>query len=261
MALICMAVYDTVENQRTKYTTRAVNSIFRTIDLYRHHLVIVDNNSCKETKEFLEENKSDGIFRYTLITNEKNIGTAEAVNLGWRLRKPGEHCVKIDNDIVVYTEDWADELEAAANREPRIGQVAAKRKDLAESPNATDPHFISKLTMLPHKAGEDWIAVEEVNHCMGSCVLHSSALLDKVGYLYQTGLYGFDDSAMSFRSKQSGFINCFLPHIKIDHIDTGENPYTQEKIELANKAWPTYQQLIQDYKSGRKPLYYSPFEK
>lgn len=251
-----MAVFDTIENQRTKYTEKTLESLFETVDFNKHRLIIVDNNSCEATKSLIKIGSN--WTGHKVITNEKNIGTAEAVNLAWKERKPGEHCVKMDNDVVIHHKNWLDELEEAVKREPRIGQIGLKRKDLAESPLSKDLYFKSTLTMLPHKGGENWMIVEEVNHVMGTCVLHSSALLDKVGYLHQPHIYGFDDAEMSFRSKKAGFINCFLPYIKIDHIDTGENPYTQEKIKLAQEAWTEYGKIMSEYKSGKRSIYYEP---
>lgn len=259
-ALLAMAVHDTVKNQRTEYTRKTLKSLESTVDFFKHRLFIVDNDSCEETKDILGEFQYKYFNKVFHITNTPNIGTAEAINLAWKYREKGENCVKLDNDVLIHRKGWVDELEEVIIREPKIGQIGLKRKDLEESPNQTNPHFKSSLKMLSHEKGERWIIIEEANHIMGTCVMHSSALLDKVGYLKQCGLYGFDDSLMSFRSKKAGFINCFLPHIEIDHIDTGENPYTKEKQALANEAWPKYQQLIQDYQSGKENIYYNPFK-
>lgn len=263
MALIAMAVFDTVENQRSAFTRITVERMLDTVNLFsKHRLIIVDNNSCEETKSILRSfTRSDRDRDVSVITLEENIGTAEAINLAWKTRQPGENCIKMDNDCVVWNKTWVEELEEVIGREPKIGQVGLKRKDLAESPFAADPHFKSKLTMLPHKGGESWIVVEEASHIMGTCVMHSAALLDKIGYLNQPGVYGFDDSFASLRSKLNGFINCFLPHIKIDHIDTGENQYTQEKQKLAAEAWPEYQRIAKEYSTGQKSTYYNPFNK
>jgi len=83
--------------------------------------------------------------------------------------------------------------------------------------------------MLPHTGGHEWQIVEKVKHVIGSCVLHNYALLDKIGYLYQPSLYGYDDVIMSHRTHLAGFYSCFLPHINIDHIDDGQTPYQDWK--------------------------------
>ena len=108
MALIAMAVWDTVENKRTAYTARTLESLRDTVS-GKHRIVIVDNGSCDETKRILH--LYSGYHGFSVITLPENIGTARAVNKAWQLREVGEHCVKMDNDVVIHSKGWADELE------------------------------------------------------------------------------------------------------------------------------------------------------
>lgn len=262
MALIAMAVFDTVENKRSKYTVQTLNRLYYTVDFTKHRMVIIDNNSCEETKKFLKIYKKEfhpGAELH-ILTNETNIGTAEAVNLGWRMRKPGEHAIKMDNDVLINDVQWLDKLEEVITKDSNIGQVGLKRKDCWENPTHKSEYYRSELIMLPHVPGEKWIIVEKSNHIMGTCVLHSSALLDKVGYLYQPRLYGFDDALMSFRSQKAGFYNCFLPQIDIDHIDDGKTQYQPWKEQQAAQDMKAYQECIQGYTDGTKSIYYNPYE-
>jgi hypothetical protein len=55
----------------------------------------------------------------------------------------------------------------------------------------------------------------------------------------------------------SGFVNCFLPHIEIEHIDTGENIYQKEKERLALNDMTEYNRLKTDLLTGAL----SPFVK
>lgn len=248
-----MAVHDTVENGRTAFTKRTIESLYATVDFTKHRLIIVDNNSCDATKKGIEKCGK-------VITLPKNIGTAEALNLAWEHRMPGEHCIKIDNDVVIYSEGWADQLEEVIQRDPSIGQVGLKRKDCIESPfRDSNDWYHSELVMLPHQVGQRWVIVEQANHIMGTCVLHSSALLDKVGYLKQPGLYGFDDCFMSLRSQLAGFRNVFLPYIEIDHIDPGGTDYQKWKEQSAGADMQKYNDDVQRYKSGELSYYYNPF--
>ncbi len=273
MALIAMVTYDTEQNGRTDFTKKTIESLEKTVNWDKHRLIVVDNGSCRETISFLRQldkiakwhlegnagNIGIHIPRFSAIFIDKNIGTAEAINFGWQYRKPGEHCIKIDNDVVIHQPRWADEMEEAIRRMPSIGQIGLKRKDLIESPDRSD-FYKSELMMLPHAPGESWIIAEKCNHIMGTCVMHSSALLDKVGYLKQPGIYGFDDSFMSLRSQLAGFCNVFLPHIPIDHIDPGNTPYQKWKEAHAAEHWQQYQKDVLDYRTGVKSIYYNPFE-
>jgi GT2 family glycosyltransferase len=254
MALIAMAVYDTDENKRTEQTEACLHSLVRRLKEFKHRVVIIDNNSCLTTKKVLQIFQN--VTKSTVITLTENIGTARAINKAWVLRQPGEHCVKMDNDIVVNHYDWVDELEEAIRRDPAIGQVGLKRKDCWEWPGHEHADWRSELHMLPHKPGEPWQIVEKVKHVIGSCVMHNAALLDKVGYLYQPSLYGYDDVIMSHRTHLAGYYSCFLPHINIDHIDPGDTPYQGWKERHSAEQTQLVIDLVHEMYNGTKPIYY-----
>jgi GT2 family glycosyltransferase len=253
MALIAMAVFDTDENGRTDYTARTLKSILDTVNLDRHRVVVVDNASCADTKRILD--LYSGYVGFTVITLPDNIGTAKAVNKGWELRKDGEHCVKMDNDVVIHAKGWADQLENAIALDPTIGIIGLKRKDCCESPTHPDEFYRSTLQMLPHVAGTPWVVVEKVRHVMGTCQMFNSALLDKIGYLYQPRLYGFDDCLAATRCEVAGFYNAFLPHIEIDHIDTGETAYQGWKHKHAGDDMVAFNTIRHQYQTGQRPVY------
>ena len=242
MALIAMAVHDTVENGRSKYTKATLECLFDTVDFDKHRLIIVDNDSCQETKHIISEFLTCTNRNVDVIELHENIGTAKAINKAWALRKKGEHLIKIDNDVDILSVGWVDELEQAVERDPSIGLIGLKRKDLLETPYRIDS-FKSTLRMLKPIKGERWLIVEDVEGVMGTCVLHNYRLIDKIGGLMQPGLYGFDDTIMSVRSKLAVFTNCFLPHIEIEHLDQGATDYTQWKRDEASYRMKEFEQM------------------
>lgn len=251
MALIAMAVYDTIENERSKLTKRVIDNIVNTVCLSKyvwnniaHRLIVVNNNSCEETTEYLDSLLYLGV-NINVIHLPENVGTAKAINQAWKLRNAGEHAIKMDNDAFIEDHDkisWVSKMESVLNIDPTIGIVGLKRMDIDESPDWPEDHWYhSKLRMLPHEKGKPWIIVEEVNHVIGTCQMYSSALLDKIGYLYQmNGLYGFDDALASLRAQTAGFKTVFLPHIKIHHLETGNQKYIEWKHWYAGKMMDEY---------------------
>lgn len=261
MALIAMAVWDTEENKRTELTRQTLDSLFKTVDRNKHRIIIVDNGSCSDTQklygEYIEASVDEGMANPTMVIfMNENVGTARAINQAWKLRQPGEHCIKMDSDIIINSKDWVEELEEAIRRDPLIGQVGLKRKDCWEWPGHEYADWRSELHMLPHMPGEPWQIVEKVKHVIGSCVMHSAALLDKVGYLYQPSLYGYDDVIMSHRTHLAGFYSCFLPHINIDHIDPGDTPYQDWKQKHSGEVTQQVINLVHEMHNGTKPIYY-----
>lgn len=243
MALIGMCVFDTKENNRTEYTIRTVNCLLNTIDLKKHRLFIIDNNSCKETKDFLYTlPKFENLKIFNL---SENIGHARGINTAWKERNSKEHCIRIDNDVIIYNERWVEQLEEVVEIDNTIGICGLKRKDLSTN---------NKFSNISNNLGKE-ILVEEVETVIGTCQLSSWRLLDKIGYLFQMGLYGYEDLLASERCKLAGFKSVYLPHINIDHIDTGENPYTQEKIKQANSEWEDFLKIKDEYINGTRNIY------
>jgi len=253
MSLIAMAVHDTDENGRTPLTQKTLESLQETVDFTKHRLFVIDNGSCQATKDMLVCFE-DIITK--LITLPENIGTAQAINLAWRKRKENEHCVKIDNDVVISQKGWADELEYALLLDPTIGQVGLKRKDCWETPWHENPEHRSILYMLPHVAYQKWVIVEKVKHVIGTCVMHNWRLLDKVGYLWQPGLYGYDDVLMSWRSNLAGMYTCFLSWIEIFHIDPGGDEYCDWKQRHSGQYQKDVSNIVDSYLSHKRSIYY-----
>ena len=252
MALIAMAVYSTAENKKDLQLRKTLQSLWETVDFSKHRLIISINGSTPLTGEILFDYEE---MIHDVIVNESNIGTAKAINKAWVKRAPGEHCIKIDDDVVIHSDGWADELEEAIRRDPSIGIIGLKRKDLIESTHHEDNNYRSQLIQLPHQPGERWMVIERARGIMGTCKMVNYKLLDKIGYLYQPSVYGFDDSMYSLRSDLAGFINCFLPHIEIDHIDPGGTDYTKWKQEHAGEIMAQAQKLVAEYSRGIRPIY------
>jgi len=256
--LIAMAVHDTEENKRSELTAEVIQKLYSQYVIDEHEVWVIDNNSCQQTKDVLKLWAMGGYIN--LITNEQNIGTAEAINLAWKHRKPGQHCIKMDNDVIIDNVDWVKQMVEAIEREPKIGIVGLKRKDCWEEPNHALPDWRSELIMLPHFAGQRWIIVEKCHHIIGTCQMYSSALLDKIGYLCQPNLYGYDDVLASHRSTVAGMWIVLLPHIDIDHIDKGETEYQTWKEMHSAVVTQQVIKMTHEYYHGTRPIYYNPFQ-
>lgn len=255
--LISMAVWDTEENGRTGMTRKTLESLAKTVNWDRHRLFITDNGSCDDTIRLFHNSWVSEMLPFEMTRLEKNIGTARAINKGWEWRMPGEHCVKMDNDVVFHQPDWADWMEDVFERDPTIGICGLKRKDLDESPFA-EGDMKSSVRMLPHEKGQRWLVVEDVNHVIGTCQAYSSALLDKIGYLTQPSRYGFDDSLSAVRCRLAGFKSVFLHGFEIDHIDPGGDEYCNWKRAHAAKFFSMYESKAMVYETGLLDLWCGP---
>jgi GT2 family glycosyltransferase len=252
MALIAMAVHDTEENGRSKYTKSTLDSLYNTVDFETHRLIIVDNNSCIETKNIISEFLTYTNRNVDVITNTENVGTAKAINQAWAMRQPGETLVKMDNDCVINHFGWIEDMEIAMLK-GGYGIMGLKRKDLLQSPTADDI-WKTTLKMIPHEKGEPWYIVEESEDIMGTCTMFHPTLTDKMGGLMQSGLYGFDDTLACIRAKLLGYKLAFLPHIDIDHIDEGGDAYTEWKRKYAGDRMKEFYEIKQGLINGTIPI-------
>lgn len=253
MALIAMAVHDTEENQRAKYTKQTLESLIETVDLNKHKLYLINNNSCKETQDLL--NKYcwiNTLLNIYVIDNTENLGTAKAINQAWYLSDKGETLVKMDNDVVINNYGWVEDMETAM-RLGGYGIVGLKRKDLMQHPNAKD-NWKTQLKMLPHQKGEPWIVVEESEDIIGTVQMFNPSLINKMGGLMQAGVYGFDDTLACIRAKLLGYKLAFLPHIDIDHIDVGGDAYTEWKRKYAADKTKEFYEIKQGLINGSIPI-------
>lgn len=258
-ALIAMCCFDTIENQRTELTEKTLLSLYETVDWRKHRLIIIDNNSCAKTKILLAEKAGlwfeERDIEWTVITLPENIGTARAINLAIRERKPNEHVIKIDNDVIIHQSGWADQLEEAIETDPLIGIIGLKRKDCIQNPNHPDPNFKSELMLLQGKYLR-WQVIEKTADVMGTCTMFNSALLDKIGYSYQADfIYGYEDVLFCHRAHLAGFYNCFLPHIEIDHIDPGDTDYQKWKEKQAGLNTQKMIDIFKQYVNGERSIY------
>lgn len=260
MIIICIAVYDTIENKRTEYTKITYNSLKETINPETTKVVFIDNCSCKETKDFLEEIEDFSTFN--VITNDTNEGTAMAINRGINIfSKLGDFIVKLDNDVTFGEFGWADRMREVIEDDPQIGILGLKRKDLPNQPLSKD--YPTTIKYQNHNLGDKWNFYNMVEVCgdlIGTCLMFNPLLIEKVGYLWQPALYGFDDVLYCTRSRIAGFYNAFYPCIEIEHIDTAATPYAEWKRNIAGIYLSGISKIEEEYYNGTRPIYYNPFD-
>lgn len=259
-----MASYVTETNNRLEYAIDTIYSLTESVDFSKHELFISDNGSCQGMLDYYKwfEARWNHFFpkeNLTISLNGKNLGTAEAVNLGIRERKPDQRIIKIDSDVTIGRSGWVEEMEECFDRCPNLGILGLKRTDVMQKSDHESPNYRTELVSAPHEVGQSWIILELCEDIIGTCTMFSPKLLDKAGYLLQPGNYGWEDCLMSIRSRGLGFANAFLPSIPIVHLDNGAGDYIQEKQVEAGRTMAQFSEISEAYKSGQKDFYYNPF--
>lgn len=109
---------------RLQYTKMSFESLIENTT-YPYELIVVNNNSDKETEEYLwsQRDKIDH-----LIFNKKNLGKVNANNIGWRISR-GEYIATVENDILL-TKNWLTVCIKYLNLFPEIGIISPTNHDL-----------------------------------------------------------------------------------------------------------------------------------
>lgn len=249
--ILAMAIHDTPDNNRDVLTEKTLASLSETVDSERHQVFFIVNAATDRTWEAITRYSDH--HKCTVTEMPQNVGTAKAINQAWKHRQPGQHCIKMDNDVVIHQNGWIEIMEKCIEADKAIGIVGLKRGDVCQRQDHPDPFYRIHPQTL-----NNGMTVEMTDDVMGTCTMFSSALLDKIGYLWQPGLYGYDDVFACVRSKIAGFYNCFVPwnYVRIDHIDPGGGDYQQwKRTEVGKTGGKGYNEIKQQYLSGRRPVW------
>jgi glycosyltransferase involved in cell wall biosynthesis len=99
-----------------------LNGIWKNSDL-PYDLMVFDNGSCKETREFLLDAQNRGKIQY-LVLSEKNIGKGGAWNLIFQ-GAPGEIIAYCDSDALLFP-GWLSACVQILETYPKVGMVTAR---------------------------------------------------------------------------------------------------------------------------------------
>jgi glycosyltransferase involved in cell wall biosynthesis len=99
-----------------------LNAIWKNSDL-PFDLMVFDNGSCQETRDFLLNAQSDGKIQF-LVLSEKNIGKGGAWNLIFQ-GAPGEIIAYCDSDALLFP-GWLSACVQILETYPNVGMVTAR---------------------------------------------------------------------------------------------------------------------------------------
>jgi GT2 family glycosyltransferase len=173
--------------------------------------------------------------RVQVITNERNLGFAGAVNRALRDIADGD--VILLNADTIVPRGFIDRLAAAARSSPDIGTVMplSNNGDLASFPV---PHTESPLGSRDEIEHIDRIAAEvntgrliDIPNGVGFCLYVTRACLDRLGFLSEDFDRGyFEDVDFCLKAREHGFRNVCAPSVYVGHA--GSKSFRDEKRSL-----------------------------
>ncbi|MBN2453518.1 MAG: glycosyltransferase family 2 protein [Candidatus Omnitrophica bacterium] len=162
-------------------------------------LIIIDNASGKETRQYLEEVAASAAFPVKLIRNEENLGFIKAVNQGIAASDAPFVCL-LNNDTIV-TRLWLDEMIAVAESAPDIGIVNPSSNNLGQKPAHGEP-----IELYAEKIRSERGRSIELGAAIGFCMLIKRDLIKKIGVFDEIyGMGNFEDTDFSRRAAREGY--------------------------------------------------------
>jgi len=186
-------------NER-ELTVQALESIRRNTAM-PYRLILVDNASDAETREFLDDAARSGRYGETLLLrNDTNLGWLKATNQGMRASDADYLCL-INNDIIAAP-GWLDNIVATMERNTDIGIVNPRGNERSENERVADVDAYAHELNSKYKG-----RFTELDHCSGFCMVIRGHVYRKIGLLDEIFEGGhFEDDDYSRRAQQAGYL-------------------------------------------------------
>ncbi|MCR3759843.1 glycosyltransferase family 2 protein [Clostridium felsineum] len=183
------------------YSKKCIESIRKYTKRSAYEIIVVDNNSKDETKNWLSRQKD-----IKKIYNSTNLGFPKGCNLGIKAAS-GSEMLFLNNDVVV-AENWLSNLKKClysnseigavgpvTNRCSGIQQINVKYNSLVEM------HEFSKKYNISNS--RKWIKTDKL---VGFCILIKRVVMEKVGLFDERFTPGnFEDDDYCLRIRKKGY--------------------------------------------------------
>ncbi|MFH1996337.1 MAG: glycosyltransferase family 2 protein [Candidatus Omnitrophota bacterium] len=177
-------------------TRDCIESIKRSTD-YPYRLIVIDNGSDAETREYLSGLK-ESFDDMVLIRNSENLGFVKAVNQGIVLSDAPYRCI-LNNDTIM-TKGWLTELTGVMEANPEIGLLNPSSNTSGQRAGRTPIDRYAES--LAAEKGN----IQELYNARGFCMLVRRSVFEKLGPLDEIYHMGyFDDTDYCKRAQKIGF--------------------------------------------------------
>lgn len=249
---IIIPVYDGFDQ-----TVRCIDSVLASDYAHDCEIIIINDGSPNQKlTDYLMEHADTG--KFTLLTNEKNLGFVATVNKGMRLHEDRD-VVLVNSDTIVAN-NWLDRLYECAISDDAIATVTpfsnnaeicsfpvlCKSNELVGDKSVSEiDSFISKY----HFSEPIFMPT-----AVGFCMYIKRSALEKVGYFDEEAFgrgYG-EENDFCLRCEAVGLRHALCTNVFVFH--EGGVSFSHEKLErvenamqILDKKYPHYHRLVHEH--------------
>ena len=239
---------------RIRETMKCLLALLRTT-LHKSCYGIISNNGIDSAESICINNICEPVFCLTeehfpeikskIFYPKTNIGTSRSLNLSINeQREPNQPLVKIDNDMVLKSKTWIQDLLELEQTYPDVGMISGYYGDATH-------RWTSSVEFGEFKGKKLWKAKTITGHC----VWHTGSLMDKVKYfdvLSPEHLYGFEDTLMSIKANVLGMKMLIWEGFEVEALKTEPALGVKGNEMQAQKMQKLFEERANDIKFNRK---------
>ncbi len=233
------------------YTKQCVFSIFKNHPLLDFEIIIIDNGSTDETKEYFT--KFNGLKNFRFISNDENLGFAKASNMGAKLSS-SENILFLNNDTVV-SKGAIDELYCSVNsgEAKSLKMGAAGPLLLYPDKKIQQAGIMFEERLVPYNAYsgmnisgcgqsdiKNTIYIRSYNALTAACLMLKKETFEAVGGFDEGYINGFEDVDLCLKLREGGYRLIFNPKSIIFHFEektAGRKKHDIENINRFMEKW------------------------
>lgn len=215
-----------------------IQTLFETVNLEHHELIVVDDASTDETPEFLAEIAET----CSILRNQENLGFSKSNNRAAQVAT-GEYLLFLNNDLEL-SPGWLEPMLSLHQSRLKVGAVGNVQRNIAtglvdhagiffDLDGMPTHAWKNRKRLPPHSSSER-------NAITGACFLIKRLTFESLNGFSEDYRNGMEDVDLCIRLKELGF-RLFVSHESVisHHVSQspGRHDYNNSNSELFRTRW------------------------